>query len=236
MVSSAPDWKPPQTQIVRAVERSFIPLWLTQVGSLAGLATLVFTVVERIFSGRPRLLLSGTVFHRYTTCANRSSEEIYIRSLKTYPGGAQSRRVTQSIILSGPLSKNRLPRRAVRTANDISRSFLSTGHYWRRTTSVGPHLWLSCLGESRKQCGFPRCQCSSLPPQEVFDACIKPDYHPRADGGWYSRRDSACVELSMATLRHRWQPGRQEDPPLKRHPSDRMSVRRAILPRMKPIT
>ncbi len=89
MVSSAPDWKPPQTQIVRAVERSFIPLWLTQVGSLAGLATLVFTVVERIFSGRPRLLLSGTVFHRYTTCANRSSEEIYIRSLKTYPGGAQ---------------------------------------------------------------------------------------------------------------------------------------------------
>jgi hypothetical protein len=63
-----------------------IPTWLTQIGSLAGLLTLAFTLVDKLVTGRPSLTLGCTEYSdRDVRCINRSKDEVFIRRIRAIP-------------------------------------------------------------------------------------------------------------------------------------------------------
>jgi hypothetical protein len=62
-----------------------LPQWLVQIGSLAGLGTLAFTLVDRIFSARPMVSVRPWSQTRDIYCFNPSKEDLLIRSIRVYP-------------------------------------------------------------------------------------------------------------------------------------------------------
>jgi hypothetical protein len=68
-----------------------IPIWLVQLGSMAGLLTFGFTLFDRLLAGRPTVSLAPSEYgKRNVRCSNLSAAEILIRSIKTFPRHAQA--------------------------------------------------------------------------------------------------------------------------------------------------
>jgi hypothetical protein len=70
-----------------------IPTWLVQIGSMAGLFTFAFWVLDRRLAGRTIISLSGSEHEkRHARCSNPSVSEILIRSIGTFPRHAHAAR------------------------------------------------------------------------------------------------------------------------------------------------
>ena len=66
-----------------------LPSWLIQIGSLAGLGLLAFTIVDRVFSGRPIPSIRKTGYNtRDSYLRNPSQHDIWVRKVWIYPGWA----------------------------------------------------------------------------------------------------------------------------------------------------
>jgi hypothetical protein len=63
-----------------------LPDWLIQIGSLAGLGTLIFTIIDRLFSGRPIISIRPAGYNtRDIVCYNPSKHDILIRKIVARP-------------------------------------------------------------------------------------------------------------------------------------------------------
>jgi hypothetical protein len=63
-----------------------LPNWLLQLGSLAGLLTLLFTIIDRLFTGRPMMFIRPAGYNtRDFICFNPSKFDILVKKIKTYP-------------------------------------------------------------------------------------------------------------------------------------------------------
>ena len=70
-----------------------IPTWLVQIGSMAGLFTFAFWVLDRRLAGRTIISLSGSEHgKRHARCSNPSVSEILIRFIGTFPRHAHAAR------------------------------------------------------------------------------------------------------------------------------------------------
>jgi hypothetical protein len=66
-----------------------LPTWLVQLGSIAGLLTLGFTLVDRLLTGRPAISLSPTDYGKRQLRCSNSSQEILIKGVSAFPAHAQ---------------------------------------------------------------------------------------------------------------------------------------------------
>jgi hypothetical protein len=63
-----------------------IPNWLLQIGSLAGLAALLFGLFDRFVTGRPITTIRKTGYHtREIYCFNASRHDVVIRKIWGFP-------------------------------------------------------------------------------------------------------------------------------------------------------
>lgn len=62
-----------------------IPPWLIQLGSLAGLFTLAYTLADRLLTGRPGAYIQKLEHGRGVRCINNSAQDILIKKISTWP-------------------------------------------------------------------------------------------------------------------------------------------------------